>query len=223
MTEWAAWSTGTTRRHRSRTASSRPAASWPPTTPAGCCCSGAAIPASGRSRWASRSSARLPSQCAIRETLEETGVLTELTGILGVYSDPAHIVAYGDGEIRQEWELIFLGRPVSGMPTVNDEASDVRWVVSGDLESLDIHPTQWLRSSQRPACSALLHVRSLNMGRPGAARPSCRTGCPGHSRRTGAGWPGRCSSRACTSRCTPARGSVRGAGSTARTLRPRRG
>ena len=28
-----------------------------------------------------------PSQCAIRETLEETGVLTELTGILGVYSD----------------------------------------------------------------------------------------------------------------------------------------
>jgi 8-oxo-dGTP pyrophosphatase MutT (NUDIX family) len=84
-----------------------------------------------------------PSQCAIRETLEETGVLTELTGILGVYSDPAHIVAYSDGEIRQEWELIFLGRAVSGMPTVNDEASDVRWVASGDLASLDIHPTQW--------------------------------------------------------------------------------
>jgi 8-oxo-dGTP pyrophosphatase MutT (NUDIX family) len=88
-----------------------------------------------------------PSQCAIRETLEETGVLTELTGILGVYSDPAHIVAYSDGEIRQEWELIFLGRPVSGMPTVNDEASDVRWVASGDLESLDIHPTQWRQLS----------------------------------------------------------------------------
>ena len=62
-----------------------------------------------------------PSQCAIRETLEETGVLTELTGILGVYSD----------------------RPGSGMPAVNDEASDVRWVAAGDLESLDIHPTQW--------------------------------------------------------------------------------
>ena len=57
-----------------------------------------------------------PSQCAIRETLEETGVLTEITGILGVYSDPGHIVAYTDGEIRQEWELILLGRPVSGTP-----------------------------------------------------------------------------------------------------------
>jgi 8-oxo-dGTP pyrophosphatase MutT (NUDIX family) len=43
-----------------------------------------------------------PSQCAIRETQEETGVLTEITGILGVYSDPGHIVAYTDGEIRQE-------------------------------------------------------------------------------------------------------------------------
>ena len=84
-----------------------------------------------------------PSQCAIRETLEETGVLTELTGILGVYSDPRHIVAYSDGEVRQEWELTFLGRPVSGTPTVNDEASDVRWVEPGDLEALDIHPTQW--------------------------------------------------------------------------------
>jgi 8-oxo-dGTP pyrophosphatase MutT (NUDIX family) len=84
-----------------------------------------------------------PSQCAIRETLEETGVLTELTGILGVYSDPGHIVAYSGGEIRQEWELIFLGRPVGGTPTVNDEASDVRWVAPGDLEALDIHPTQW--------------------------------------------------------------------------------
>ena len=84
-----------------------------------------------------------PSQCAIRETQEETGVLTEITGILGVYSDPRHIVAYTDGEIRQEWELILLGRPVSGSPAVNDEASDVRWVAVADLESLDIHPTQW--------------------------------------------------------------------------------
>jgi 8-oxo-dGTP pyrophosphatase MutT (NUDIX family) len=57
-----------------------------------------------------------PSQCAIRETREETGVLTEITGILGIYSDPGHIVAYTDGEIRQEYEVILLGRPVSGTP-----------------------------------------------------------------------------------------------------------
>jgi 8-oxo-dGTP pyrophosphatase MutT (NUDIX family) len=84
-----------------------------------------------------------PSQCAIRETREETGVQVEVTGLLGVYSDPGHIVAYGDGEIRQAYEVMLLGRPVEGKPAVNDEASDVRWVAPGDLATLDIHPTQW--------------------------------------------------------------------------------
>jgi 8-oxo-dGTP pyrophosphatase MutT (NUDIX family) len=84
-----------------------------------------------------------PSQCAIRETLEETGMLCEVTGILGVYSDPGHIVAYTDGEIRQEYEVILLGRPVDGTPAANDEASDVAWFAADDLGSLDIHPTQW--------------------------------------------------------------------------------
>src|SRR5262249_20567291 len=86
---------------------------------------------------------RDPSQCAIRETLEETGVLTEITGILGVYSDPGHIVAYSDGEIRQEWELILLGRPVSGTSAANDEASEVGWFAPDQLSVLAIHPTQW--------------------------------------------------------------------------------
>jgi len=39
-----------------------------------------------------------PTQCAIRETEEETGIQAEVTGILGVYSDPGHIVAYTDGQ-----------------------------------------------------------------------------------------------------------------------------
>ena len=84
-----------------------------------------------------------PSECAIRETREETGVTVAVTGLLGVFSDPGHIVAYGDGEIRQEYEVILLARPVSGQPSVNDEASEVAWVAPGDLRSLDIHPTQW--------------------------------------------------------------------------------
>ena len=49
-------------------------------------------------------------------------------GRLLVFSDPGHIVAYGDGEIRQEYEVIFLAIPLSGEPHSNDEASDVRWV-----------------------------------------------------------------------------------------------
>ncbi|MEW9553839.1 NUDIX domain-containing protein [Nonomuraea sp. NPDC050783] len=84
-----------------------------------------------------------PSQCAVRETEEETGVRVEPVGILGIYSDPGHIVAYTDGEIRQEYEVMLIARPVGGRPEANDEASDVRWVEPGELPALDIHPTQW--------------------------------------------------------------------------------
>ncbi|MCI0689630.1 MAG: NUDIX domain-containing protein [Sporichthyaceae bacterium] len=84
-----------------------------------------------------------PTQCAVRETQEETGIVVEPTGLLGFYSDPGHIVAYTDGEVRQEYEVILLARPIGGAPIANDEASAVRWVAPDDLSTLDIHPTQW--------------------------------------------------------------------------------
>jgi 8-oxo-dGTP pyrophosphatase MutT (NUDIX family) len=83
-------------------------------------------------------------QCAVRETEEETGVTVEVTGLLGIYSDPGHVVYYhSDGETRQEYEIILLGRPVSGEPAANDEASAAGWFTPDELHGLDIHPTQW--------------------------------------------------------------------------------
>lgn len=79
----------------------------------------------------------------MRETEEETGVRVEPVGILGIYSDPGRIVAYTDGEIRQEYEVMLIARPVGGQAEANDEASDVRWVEPDELHTLDIHPTQW--------------------------------------------------------------------------------
>jgi len=83
-----------------------------------------------------------PSQCAVRECEEETGVRARVTGFLGVYSDPAHIVQYTpNGEIRQEFEVTLIGEPVSGEPAANEEASDVRWMSPLELDDVDIHPT----------------------------------------------------------------------------------
>ncbi len=82
-----------------------------------------------------------PTDCAIRETREETGVDVEVTGLVGIYSDPAHVVAYTDGEVRQEYEVTLLARPVGGAPSANDEASDVGWFTPDELGALDIHPT----------------------------------------------------------------------------------
>ncbi|WP_282795211.1 NUDIX domain-containing protein [Streptomyces sp. CC224B] len=80
-----------------------------------------------------------PVQCAVRECEEETGIIAEVTGLLGVYSPPGHVVAYSDGEIRQAYEVTYIGKPVGGKPTVNEEADGVRWVLPEDLDSLDIH------------------------------------------------------------------------------------
>jgi 8-oxo-dGTP pyrophosphatase MutT (NUDIX family) len=82
-----------------------------------------------------------PSECAVRECLEETGVMTRVTGFLGVYSDPAHIVEYTDGEVRQEYEVTLLAESIGGQPTENEEASAVQWTSIGELDLLDIHPT----------------------------------------------------------------------------------
>ena len=78
-------------------------------------------------------------QCAVRECLEETGIVARITGFLGVYTDPNHIVAYADGEIRQQYETTYIGRPVNGEPTVNDEADAVRFVQPVDLAQYAIH------------------------------------------------------------------------------------
>ena len=83
-----------------------------------------------------------PSQCAVRECKEETGITARVTGFLGVYSDPAHLVEYtSNGEVRQEFEVTLIGEPLGGELTENDEASDVRWASATDLDAMDIHPT----------------------------------------------------------------------------------
>ncbi|GIE86812.1 NUDIX domain-containing protein [Actinoplanes regularis] len=82
-----------------------------------------------------------PAECAVRECLEETGIIAEVTGFLGVYSNPKHIVAYTDGEIRQQYEATYIGRPIGGDFTVNEEADAVRYLLPEDLGGYDIHPS----------------------------------------------------------------------------------
>ncbi|NLU79095.1 NUDIX domain-containing protein [Micromonospora sp. HNM0581] len=84
-------------------------------------------------------------ETAIRETHEETGVRVDVTGLIGVYSDPGHVIAYTDGEVRQQFSLCFRAVPVSGRPTPSDESREVRWVARDELGALDVHPSTLLR------------------------------------------------------------------------------
>lgn len=83
-----------------------------------------------------------PSTCAVREAEEETGVRARVTGLLGVFSDPDHVVEYtSDGEVRQEFEITLLGEPVSGNPSGTAESSHAAWIAPHELDNYDIHPT----------------------------------------------------------------------------------
>lgn len=85
------------------------------------------------------------SAAVIREVVEETGIEVEISGVVGVYSDPRHVIAYDDGEVRQQFSLCFRARPVGGALANSSESTEVRWVAPQDLAGLDIHPAQRLR------------------------------------------------------------------------------
>ena len=80
-----------------------------------------------------------------REVREETGIEVEVTGLTGIYSDPAHVIAYDDGEVRQEFSLCFAARPIAGSLRASSESRQARWVVPSEVSGLDIHPSMRLR------------------------------------------------------------------------------
>ncbi|WUH96834.1 NUDIX domain-containing protein [Spirillospora sp. NBC_00431] len=85
-------------------------------------------------------------QAAIRETNEETGIDCEITGIVGIYSDPKHVIHYtSNDEVRQEFSILLTGRPVGGKPTPSDESREVHWVALGDIEGLRMDRSMRLR------------------------------------------------------------------------------
>lgn len=77
-------------------------------------------------------------QTVVREVREETGMDVEVTGLVGIYSDPAHVIAFADTDIRQEFSICFRARPVGGTLATSRESIDVRWIPQDDLPSLDI-------------------------------------------------------------------------------------
>ncbi|MEU1731649.1 NUDIX domain-containing protein [Streptosporangium sp. NPDC020145] len=85
-------------------------------------------------------------QAAVRETLEETGVTCEITGLVGTYTDPRHVILYtSDGEARQEFSIVLTARPVSGEPTPSDESREVGWVPREEIGSLVMDRSMRLR------------------------------------------------------------------------------
>lgn len=84
-------------------------------------------------------------EAVIREVEEETGLHVEPDTVVGVYSDPNHVFAYSDGEVRQEFSVCFACHIIGGALRASDESHEVAAFAPDEIASLDMHPSIRLR------------------------------------------------------------------------------
>lgn len=82
---------------------------------------------------------------AVREVKEETGLDVEITGLVGTYTDPRHIIAYTDGEVRRQFNVCFTARVIGGSLAISNESTELRFIPSDEIDQLPMHHTQRLR------------------------------------------------------------------------------
>jgi 8-oxo-dGTP pyrophosphatase MutT (NUDIX family) len=83
---------------------------------------------------------------AVREVKEETGIDCEITGLVGIYTDPKHIIFYtSNGEARQECSVLFTARPTGGTPTSSSESRQVRWIPREQILDLTMDRSMRMR------------------------------------------------------------------------------
>jgi 8-oxo-dGTP pyrophosphatase MutT (NUDIX family) len=81
-------------------------------------------------------------EAAVRETAEEAGLRVRITGLVGLFTDPAHVVRTASGdEVRQQFVACFHAWAVWGSPHPDrHETCDAAWFDPADVEALTLEP-----------------------------------------------------------------------------------
>lgn len=84
-------------------------------------------------------------QTIIREVKEETGFDVKVLRCIGLYTDPKHMIAFSDGEVRQQFSICFACLITGGALTISSESTQVKFFTRSEVEQMDLHPSQRIR------------------------------------------------------------------------------
>ncbi len=80
-----------------------------------------------------------------REVKEETGLDVEPEAIVGIYSNPRHVIEFLNGEVRQQFSVCFACRLVGGELATSDESLEVGFFTPAEIEAMPVHESIRLR------------------------------------------------------------------------------
>ena len=113
-------------------------------------------------RWALPGGGHEPGESiadtVVREVKEETGYDVEVETITGTYTNPHHVMAYDDGEVRQQFSIAFRAKLIGGAKRTSDESSEVEWLAPDEISDLDLHPSMRLRLAHALEDSGRPHI-----------------------------------------------------------------
>jgi len=80
-------------------------------------------------------------ECVAREVKEETSLDVAARYVVGIYSNPNHVIAFSDGEVRQEFSICFSCELLGGELRISDESSEIAYFEPAQIEQLPMHPS----------------------------------------------------------------------------------
>lgn len=98
-------------------------------------------------------------ETAMRAVGQEVGLGIRLTGLVGIYTDPEHIGAGDDGDIREVLTICFAAAPAEGAVTVGEGRCNLALVSPDQLAEYPMHPT-----TRRCIDDHLRHTRTFGQG-----------------------------------------------------------
>lgn len=75
----------------------------------------------------------------VREVKEETGLDVHPEYVVGIYTNPSHVIAFSDGEVRQEFSVCFACTIMGGELMVSDESTELEFFNAKQIEHLSMH------------------------------------------------------------------------------------